>query len=122
MRIPRPRAYPPSIQPKPVPALPPRHAAFYSRFRGHLSRLLRVGAFWGYSWDMSKALVTIAVGELQVWVEHNADVYPDQLTDLCNRAAILFGTAMAQAKANGVNIMSPDGLFDDDDEDEEEVE
>lgn len=71
---------------------------------------------------MSKALVTIAVGELQVWVEHNADVYPDQLTDLCNRAAILFGTAMAQAKANGVNIMSPDGLFDDDDEDEEEVE
>ena len=71
---------------------------------------------------MAKALVTIAVGELQVWVEHDADTYPDQISDLCNRASILFGTAIAQAKANGINIMSPDGQFDDDDEDEEEVE
>lgn len=72
---------------------------------------------------MAKALVTIAVGELQVWVEHDADVYPDQLSDLCNRAAVLFGTALAQAKASGINVMSPDGAFDDefDDEDEEEV-
>ena len=57
-----------------------------------------------------------------MWVEHDADVYPDQLSDLCNRAAVLFGTALAQAKASGVNVMSPDGAFDDEDEDEEEVE
>ena len=69
---------------------------------------------------MPKAMITIAVGELQIWIEHEGDSYPDQLTDLCNRAAVLFGTALAQAKASGVNVMSPDGAFDDEDEDDEE--
>lgn len=70
---------------------------------------------------MAKALITIACGELQIWVEVDSDVYPDQLSDLCNRAAVLFGTALAQAKATGINVMSPDGEFDDEDEEEEEV-
>jgi len=70
---------------------------------------------------MAKALITIACGELQIWVEVDSDVYPDQLSDLCNRAAVLFGTTLAQAKATGINVMSPDGEFDDEDEEEEEV-
>ena len=64
-----------------------------------------------------KAVVTITLGELQIWLSQD-DAYPDQITDLCNRAAVLFGTSLAQAKAVGVNIFSPDGSDDDEDEDE----
>lgn len=63
---------------------------------------------------MAKTLVTITCGELQIYVEVDSSIYPDQLNDLCNRAAVLFGTALAQAKANGTNVMSPDGEFDND--------
>lgn len=61
---------------------------------------------------MAKTLVTITCGELQIYVQVDSSIYPDQLNDLCNRAAVLFGTALAQAKANGTNVMSPDGEFD----------
>jgi len=63
---------------------------------------------------MARALVTITCGELQVYVETDSPVYPDQLNDMCNRAANLFGNAVTQAKISGLNIMSPDGEFDDD--------
>ena len=61
----------------------------------------------------------VSCGELQIWLEIDSEVYPDQLTDLCNRAAILFGAALLQAKASGVNVMAPDGEFDDESEDYE---
>jgi len=70
-----------------------------------------------YSYRMSKATVTISCGELQIWLEVDSDVYPDQLSDLCGRAALLFGSTLLQAKASGVNVMSPDGELDDDVED-----
>jgi hypothetical protein len=66
---------------------------------------------------MSKAKIMVSCGELQVWLEIDSEVYPDQLTDLCNRAALLFGTALLQAKSSGVNVMAPDGEFDEDSED-----
>lgn len=65
---------------------------------------------------MSKAKIMVSCGELQIWLEIDSDVYPDQLTDLCNRAAMLFGTALLQAKASGINVMTPDGEFDEDGE------
>jgi hypothetical protein len=70
---------------------------------------------------MAKTLVTITCGELQIYVEVDSSVYPDQLNDLCNRAAVLFGTALAQAKANGTNVMSPDGEFNDEDDETEDI-
>lgn len=68
---------------------------------------------------MSKAKIMVSCGELQIWLEIDSEVYPDQLTDLCNRAAMLFGTALLQAKASGVNVMTPDGEFDDETEEYE---
>jgi hypothetical protein len=64
-----------------------------------------------------KATVTVTLGELQIWLSQDG-VYPDQVTDLCSRAAVLFGTALAQVKATGINVMSPDGE-DGDEEDED---
>ena len=66
----------------------------------------------------TKATVTITLGELQIWLSQDG-VYPDQITDLCNRAAVLLGTSLMQIKATGINVMSPDGQ-DDDEEDEDE--
>jgi hypothetical protein len=63
-----------------------------------------------------KATVTISLGELQIWLAQDG-AYPDQISDLCNRAAVLFGTSLAQIQATGINIMSPDGMDDDDEED-----
>lgn len=74
-------------------------------------------AICGYPYNMSKAKIMVSCGELQIWLEIDSEVYPDQLTDLCNRASILFGTALLQAKSSGVNVMAPDGEFDDDAED-----
>lgn len=68
---------------------------------------------------MSKAKIMVSCGELQIWLEIDSEVYPDQLTDLCNRAAMLFGTVLLQAKASGVNVMTPDGEFDDETEEYE---
>lgn len=65
-----------------------------------------------------KATVTITLGELQIWLSQDG-AYPDQITDLCNRAAALLGTSLIQIQATGINVMSPDGL-DDDDEDQDE--
>jgi hypothetical protein len=67
-----------------------------------------------------KATVTITLGELQIWLSQDG-AYPDQITDLCNRAAVLFGTSLAQVKATGINVMSPDGEEDEDDDEDEIV-
>lgn len=63
-----------------------------------------------------KATVTITLGELQIWLSQDG-AYPDQISDLCNRAAVLLGTSLMQIQATGINVMSPDG---EDDEDEDE--
>jgi len=66
-----------------------------------------------------KATVTITLGELQIWLSQDG-AYPDQISDLCNRASVLLGTALMQIKATGINVMSPDGEDDEDiDEDED---
>lgn len=67
--------------------------------------------------SVGKVTVTISLGELQIWLSQDGS-YPDQVSDLCNRAAVLFGTSLAQTQAAGINIMSPDGE-EDDDEDED---
>lgn len=69
---------------------------------------------------MPLAKVVINLGGLNIRIEQDA-AYPDLLTDLCNRAAILCGTAIAQAKAADINIMASTFVEygDDDDEDED---
>jgi hypothetical protein len=66
---------------------------------------------------MPLARVIINLGGLNIKIEQES-AYPDMVTDLCNRAAVLFGTALAQVKATGINVMSPDGE-DGDEEDED---
>lgn len=66
--------------------------------------------------------VEIALGALEIQVECD-NMYPDAMMDMVNRATVLLGTAIAQAKAADIDIMAiykasfVDG---DDDEDEEE--
>lgn len=69
---------------------------------------------------MPLAKVVINLGGLNIRIEQEAS-YPDLLTDLCNRAAILCGTAIAQAQAANLNIMTATFVEygDDDDEDED---
>lgn len=69
---------------------------------------------------MPIAKVVVNLGGLNIRIEQDA-AYPDLLTDLCNRAAILCGTAIAQAKAADINIMTATFVEygDDDDEDED---
>ena len=68
---------------------------------------------------MPLAKVVINLGGLNIRLEQEA-TYPDQLTDLCNRAAILCGTTLAQAQQAGVNIMSAVFVEYGDDEDDED--
>ena len=73
-----------------------------------------------YPRPMPIAKVTVNLGGLNIRLEQEA-AYPDLLTDLCNRAAILVGTAIAQAKAADINIMAATWVdYGDDDDDEEE--
>lgn len=69
---------------------------------------------------MPTAKVVLNLGGLNIRIEQDA-AYPDLLTDLCNRAAILCGTAIAQAKAADINIMASTWVDygEDDDEDED---
>lgn len=69
---------------------------------------------------MPIAKVVLNLGGLNIRLEQEAS-YPDLLTDLCNRAAILCGTAIAQAKAAEINIMASTWVDygEDDDEDED---
>lgn len=69
---------------------------------------------------MPVAKVVLNLGGLNIRLEQEA-AYPDLLTDLCNRAAILCGTAIAQAKAAEINIMASTWVdYGEDDDDEED--
>jgi hypothetical protein len=48
---------------------------------------------------MPLARVVINLGGLNIKLEQES-AYPDMVTDLCNRAAVFFGTALAQAQAS----------------------
>lgn len=69
---------------------------------------------------MPLARVVINLGGLNVKIEQEAS-YPDIVSDMCNRAAVLFGTALAQASAADLQIMNSTWVDygDDDDEDED---
>ena len=70
---------------------------------------------------MPHASVNVDIGALHVEIETD-QVYPDGMTDLINRAAILVGSAIAQAKAADIDIMSiynNSNDYDDEDEDED---
>lgn len=68
---------------------------------------------------MPLARVVINLGGLNVKIEQDAS-YPDIVTDMCSRAAILFATSLAQAKANDLEIMASSWVdYGDDDEDED---
>lgn len=66
---------------------------------------------------MPLARVVINLGGLNIKVEQDS-AYPDMVSDLCNRASELFVTALAQAKASDIDILSATWV-DYGDEDEE---
>ena len=69
---------------------------------------------------MAHASVNVEIGALHVEIQTD-QVYPDGMTDLINRAAILVGSAIAQAKAADIDIMCVYNVANDyDDEDEDE--
>ena len=67
--------------------------------------------------------VLINLGALEIEVVCD-NMYPDAMTDMVNRAAILLGTAIAQAKASDIDIMAiyktsfVEGDYDDDEEED----
>lgn len=66
--------------------------------------------------------VLLSLGALEIEVECE-NMYPDAMMDMVNRAAILLGTAIAQAQAAQIDVMAiyKSSFVDDDgDEDEEE--
>lgn len=66
--------------------------------------------------------VLLSLGALEIEVECD-NMYPDAMMDMVNRAAILLGTAIAQAKAAEIDVMAiyKSSFIDgDDDEDENE--
>jgi hypothetical protein len=68
---------------------------------------------------MPNASVNVDVGALHVEIQTD-QVYPDGMTDLINRAAILVGSTIAQLKAADIDIMAIYNKNDYDDEDEDE--
>jgi hypothetical protein len=63
--------------------------------------------------------IVISLHQLWVEVEHESS-YPDQLTDLSNRALDLFVAALNHCKETGMDIRSTDPyIFDGEDEDED---
>ena len=82
-------------------------------------RLSAWRGFLGYSPVMPLARVVINLGGLNIKLEQES-AYPDMVTDLCNRAAVLFGTALAQAQASDLNIMASTWVDYGDDEEEDE--
>lgn len=64
--------------------------------------------------------VLINLGALEIEVTCD-NMYPDAMTDMINRAAILLGSAIAQAKAAEIDIMTIyKASFIEGDDDEEE--
>ena len=63
--------------------------------------------------------IVISLHQLWVEVEHEAS-YPDQMTDLSNRALELFKAALNHCKEVGMDIRDSDQfIFDGDDDDED---
>ena len=63
--------------------------------------------------------IVISLHQLWVEVEHESS-YPDQLTDLSNRALDLFVAALNHCKETGMDIRSQDPfIYDSEDEDDE---
>lgn len=83
-------------------------------------RFGRGEGFWAILWGMPLARVIINLGGLNIKIEQDA-AYPDMVSDLCNRAAVLFSTSLAQAQASELNIMASTWVdYGDDEEDEDE--
>lgn len=67
--------------------------------------------------------VLLSLGALEIEVVCD-NMYPDAMTDMVNRAAILLGSAIAQAKAAEIDIMAiyksafVDGDYDDGEEED----
>lgn len=85
---------------------------------GSVSRLCR-NRTWLYPLAMPLARVVINLGGLNVKIEQDA-AYPDIITDMCNRAAVLFATSLTQATSAGLEIMASTWVdYGDDDEEED---
>lgn len=70
---------------------------------------------------MALARVVINLGGLNVKIEQDA-TYPDIVTDMCNRAAVLFATSLSQAHNAGLDIMASTWVdYGDDDEEDEDA-
>ena len=66
-----------------------------------------------------KGKITISLHQLFIEVEHTA-TYPDQISDMGNRAIDIFSRVMQLAKESGMDICSFDMAdFGDDDEDDD---
>ena len=66
-----------------------------------------------------KGKITISLHQLFVEIEHTAS-YPDQMTDIGNRAVEIFARIIQLAKDSGMDIRSFDMAdFGDDDEDDD---
>jgi len=68
---------------------------------------------------MADARVVIALHELVIEIEQDS-AYPDQMTDMSNRALMLFMASLTAAKESGIDITELGGLEYDGVEDEEE--
>jgi len=68
---------------------------------------------------MADARVVIALHELVIEIEQDS-AYPDQMTDMSNRALMLFMASLTAAKESGIDITEYGGLEYDGVEDEEE--
>lgn len=68
---------------------------------------------------MADARVVIALHELVVEIEQDS-AYPDQMTDMSNRALMLFIACLTSAKESGIDISEYGGLEYDGPEDAEE--
>jgi hypothetical protein len=62
--------------------------------------------------------IAISLHQLWIEVEHESS-YPDQLTDLSNRALELFKAALDHCKEVGIDIRAVDPFIFDGDEDED---
>ena len=70
---------------------------------------------------MALARVVINLGGLNVKIEQDA-TYPDIVSDMCNRAAVLFATSLSQAHSAGLDIMASTWVdYGDDDEEDEDA-
>lgn len=68
---------------------------------------------------MPVARVIINLGSLNIRVEQDS-IYPDMVTDLCNRANSLFVSTIKEAKEAGIDIMESQWVDYGDDDYEED--